>query len=377
MPLEAVMVCMDNSEYQRNGDYSPNRLIAQRETINHIALSKTESNMESTVGVLTMAGKLKVLAAPTRNLGSIMTELKSVGMRGKCDLLAGIKTAQLALKNRQNKNQHPRIIVFVGSPIETDMKKLTKLGAQLKKNSYAVDVINFGKENAQNTNVEKLEAFINAVNNEDNSHLVNVPPGPHNLSDMVASTILGSVPQTGGFGASGTGGGNLSNGGGIAGAAAGAGGAGAQDNTEEALLAYALRISMEEARDRQQKPGESKAESSKMEEEKKEETVKEEGSKMEIDNVGDDEMDEEAELAAAIALSMADEDVEAEDDGGKEDAVGGDADEAMLSVLKEEKFIEDLIDSTGVQKDDIDIQKLLDFSEEDEGKKDEDEEGRK
>merc|ERR1711988_50785 len=103
-----------------------------------------------------------------------------------------------------------------------------------------------------------------------------------------------------------------------------------------------------------------------MEEEKKEETVKEEGSKMEIDNVGDDEMDEEAELAAAIALSMADEDVEAEDDGGKEDAVGGDADEAMLSVLKEEKFIEDLIDSTGVQKDDIDIQKLLDFSEEDE-----------
>jgi len=295
-------------------------------------------------------------------------------MRGKCDFLAGIKTAQLALKNRQNKNQHPRIIVFVGSPIETDVKKLTKLGAQLKKNSYAVDVINFGKENAQNTNVEKLEAFINAVSNEDNSHLVNVPPGPHNLSDMVASTILGSAHQTGGFGASGTGGSNPSNGGGIAGAAAGPG---AQDNTEEALLAYALRISMEEARDRQQKPGESKAESSKMEEEKKEETVKEEGSKMEIDNVGDDEMDEEAELAAAIALSMADEDVEAEDDGGKEDAVGGDADEAMLSVLKEEKFIEDLIDSTGVQKDDIDIQKLLDFSEEDEGKKDEDEEGRK
>jgi len=134
---------MDNSEYQRNGDYSPNRLIAQRETINHIALSKTESNMESTVGVLTMAGKLKVLAAPTRNLGSIMTELKSVGMRGKCDLLAGIKTAQLALKNRQNKNQHPRIIVFVGSPIETDMKKLTKLGAQLKKNSYAVSQLIF------------------------------------------------------------------------------------------------------------------------------------------------------------------------------------------------------------------------------------------
>mmetsp|Transcript_24942 Transcript_24942/g.44347 ORF Transcript_24942/g.44347 Transcript_24942/m.44347 type:complete len:378 (-) Transcript_24942:213-1346(-) len=377
MPLEAVMVCMDNSEFQRNGDYSPNRLIAQRETINHISLSKTESNMESTVGLLTMGGRAKVLCAPTRNLGALMSELKEVQIFGKCDFLAGIKTAQLALKNRQNKNQHPRIIVFVGSPIDCDQKKLTKLGTQLKKNNFAVDVINFGKENAANTNVEKLEAFINAVNNDDNSHLVNIPPGPHVLSDMViTSSILGNAPQPAAFGTpggnSGFAGGNLTNGGG--------GGVGAE---EEAMLAYALRISMEEARDRQQNTEESKEESKKDEESKgepskQEDVAGQDGGNMELDEV-DDDVDEEDELARAMALSMAveeaDDDAEAQEEGADADA--GDVDDEIMQVFKEEKFIEDLIDSTGVQKDDIDIQKILDFGDKEEGKDEEEDKGKK
>eukprot|EP00470_Lotharella_oceanica_P001637 CAMPEP_0170167762 /NCGR_PEP_ID=MMETSP0040_2-20121228/1073_1 /TAXON_ID=641309 /ORGANISM="Lotharella oceanica, Strain CCMP622" /LENGTH=377 /DNA_ID=CAMNT_0010405883 /DNA_START=59 /DNA_END=1192 /DNA_ORIENTATION=- len=371
MPLEAVMVCMDNSEFQRNGDYSPNRLIAQRETINHISLSKTESNQESTVGLLTMGGRAKVLCAPTRNLGALMSELKEVKIQGKCDFVAGIKTAQLALKNRQNKNQHPRIIVFVGSPIEAETKALEKLGGQLKKNSFAVDVINFGKENAQNTNVEKLEAFISQVNNESNSHLVNIPPGPHILSDMVISSpILGNASHGGaGMAVPSAGGANLTNGGGV----------GAADNTEEALLAYALRISMEEARDAQQRPEESKEASKEeskaepMAEEKKDDAKEEQ--KMELEGV-DDDADEEAELARAMALSMA-MDEEDEEEGEKEEAAGetgggGEVDDEILQVFKEEDFIEDLIDSTGVQKDDIDIQKILDFNEKDEGKKEED-----
>mmetsp|Transcript_25495 Transcript_25495/g.61412 ORF Transcript_25495/g.61412 Transcript_25495/m.61412 type:complete len:375 (-) Transcript_25495:177-1301(-) len=369
MVLEAVMICMDNSEFQRNGDYSPSRLVAQRETINHIALSKTESNMESTVGLLTMGGRAKVLCAPTRNLGQIMGEIKGVSIHGKCDFLAGIKTAQLALKNRQNKNQHQRIIVFVGSPIDCDMKKLTKLGANLKKNGLAVDVVNFGKENSSNTNTEKLEAFIKAVTNDDNSHLVNIPPGPHILSDMVVSSAIlgGGGAQAGGFGAAvaspGGGGANLNNGGGVGGPVG---------DSEEQMLAYALRISMEEARDAQNKPAEEAKKEENKSEAKKEES-KDESSKMELDEV-DEDIDEEAELARAMALSMAvdeDDDENAQEDGPSGE-VGAD-DDAILEVFKEEKFIEDLIDSTGVQKDDIDIQKIIDNSEKDENPKDKEE----
>lgn len=94
---------------------------------------------------------------------------------------------QLALKHRQNRNQHQRIIVFVASPLETDEKTLVKLAKKLKKNNVAVDIINFGEE-AENTS--RLEAFINNVNNNDNSHLVTIPPGPHILSDMLISTPI-------------------------------------------------------------------------------------------------------------------------------------------------------------------------------------------
>lgn len=71
---------------------------------------------------------------------------------------------QLVLKHRQNKNQHQRVVAFIGSPVHESAEDLVKLAKKLKKNNIAVDIVNFGEE-AQN--IEKLEAFINAVNTND------------------------------------------------------------------------------------------------------------------------------------------------------------------------------------------------------------------
>jgi 26S proteasome regulatory subunit N10 len=57
MPLEATMVCLDNSEWSRNGDFAPSRFDAQQDAANIICTAKTQQNPESTVGVLSMAGK--------------------------------------------------------------------------------------------------------------------------------------------------------------------------------------------------------------------------------------------------------------------------------------------------------------------------------
>jgi 26S proteasome regulatory subunit N10 len=100
----------------------------------------------------------------------------------------------LVLKHRQNKNQRQRIIVFVGSPLCEDEKDLVRLGKKMKKNNIAVDVVNFGEE-ALNTS--KLEAFMTAVNSSDNSHLVNIPPGPHVLSDLLISSPIISGEEGG------------------------------------------------------------------------------------------------------------------------------------------------------------------------------------
>lgn len=69
--------------------------------------------------------------------------------------------------------------------------KLVKVGKKLKKNNVAVDIVSFGSEES---NAEKLEAFVQAVNSGENSHLVTVPAGT-----ILADMLFGSpIFQTGG-----------------------------------------------------------------------------------------------------------------------------------------------------------------------------------
>ncbi|KAF9136673.1 hypothetical protein BGX30_010957 [Mortierella sp. GBA39] len=235
MVLEASILVLDNSEWMRNGDYTPTRLEAQADAVNLIFGAKTQSNPENTVSLMTMAGKSpKVLVTFTADIGKILSALHNVAIGGQVSFSTSVQIAQLALKHRQNKNQRQRIIVFVGSPVEEDEKTLVKLAKKLKKNNIAVDVINFGEE-AENTT--KLEAFVAAVNNSDNSNLVTVPPGPHLLSDILVSSAIvagedGTAPA---FVSSG--GGSYEFG---------------VDPNLDPELALALRISLEEERARQE-----------------------------------------------------------------------------------------------------------------------------
>ncbi|CAK7334225.1 unnamed protein product [Dovyalis caffra] len=243
MVLEATMICIDNSEWMRNGDYSPSRFQAQCDAVNLICGAKTQSNPENTVGILTMAGKgVRVLVTPTSDLGKILACMHGLEIGGEMNLAAGIQVAQLALKHRQNKKQQPRIIVFVGSPIKQDKKALEMIGRKLKKNNVALDIVDFGEEG--DGKAEKLEALLAAVNSNDASHIVHVPPGPSALSDVLINTPIFTGDGEGGSGFA------------AAAAAAAAGGVSGfefgVDPNIDPELALALRVSMEEERARQE-----------------------------------------------------------------------------------------------------------------------------
>ncbi|KAH1206277.1 26S proteasome non-ATPase regulatory subunit 4 [Glycine max] len=269
MVLEATMICIDNSEWMRNGDYSPSRFQAQADAVNLICGAKTQSNPENTVGVLTMAGKgVRVLVTPTSDLGKILAcmhgqflllecleqlwldssilvsvdlfscflfTMLGLEIGGEMNLAAGIQVAQLALKHRQNKKQQQRIIVFAGGPVNHEKKMLEMIGRKLKKNSVALDIVNFGEEDEGKT--EKLEALLSAVNNNDTSHIVHVPSGPNALSDVLISTPIFTGDGEGGSGfAAGS----------VSGFEFGV------DPNLDPELALALRVSMEEERARQE-----------------------------------------------------------------------------------------------------------------------------
>mmetsp|Transcript_7411 Transcript_7411/g.22561 ORF Transcript_7411/g.22561 Transcript_7411/m.22561 type:complete len:340 (+) Transcript_7411:101-1120(+) len=237
MVLEATVVCIDNSEWMRNGDYPPSRLDAQQDAVNLICSAKIDQNRESSVGLLTMAGKsARILVTQTNDDRNILTSLHQVSIDGECDFVAGIRKAQLALKHRQNQQQRQRIIVFVGSPIQADENLLKKVGKDLKKNGVAVDFVSFGEEEQ---NSPKLEAFLQSVNSGENSHLVTVPTGPHILSEVLLRSPI--ISEESGAGPSSTG---------------AADGSSSEfpygvDPRVDPELALALSLSIEEERERQ------------------------------------------------------------------------------------------------------------------------------
>jgi 26S proteasome regulatory subunit N10 len=234
---------------------------------------KLRANPESSVGLMTMkAGKLDVLATLTTDDRKILKQLNAATAGGEIDLVNALKVAKLALKFRQSKNHRQRIVVFVGSPVETEEKELVKLGKKFAKDGIAVDVVNFGEDEV---NTAKLEAFIAAVNKNDGSHLVTVPAGMDFSDALRSSSILASAD-----GSSGGGGGG------------GGGFLGDVDPSMDPELAMVLRVSMEEERAKQAKLA---AEGGS------------EGAAAATPDAGAGAiaMDEDPELAAALAMSMA------------------------------------------------------------------------
>jgi 26S proteasome regulatory subunit N10 len=120
--MEATVVCIDNSEYTRNGDFLPSRFQAQADAVNQLAGAKTGANPENTVGILTCAAigakSPKVMVTPTSDLGKVLTALSAISIEGAVNVCKAAQIAQLALKHRQNKNQRQRIVLFIGSPVE-------------------------------------------------------------------------------------------------------------------------------------------------------------------------------------------------------------------------------------------------------------------
>ncbi|KAL9654992.1 hypothetical protein ABK040_008779 [Willaertia magna] len=366
MSKEQCMICVDNSEFMRNGDYSPSRMEAQLDAANLICGSKTQSNPETTIGVLTMGNSSpSVKVALTTDLGKLLSSLSSTEIGGKLQFTKAIKIAQLALRNRLVEQGTPnrRIVAFVGSPIEESKDDLVKLGLSLKKNNIACDVVNFGEVQE---NTEKLEAFIASVNKDNNSQIATIPPGPHILSDMlITSPIVGAFGGAGMMGA------------GVGGTTT-EGGASASDfefgvdPNVDPELAMAIRLSMEEERRRQEREKQQSSSTtattttttgsssgtvtSGEQQQQTTQTIKE-PTHMEDEDI---EMDEDEALQKALLMSkeettMEDEEEEIDEDEAIQRALqmslmetkSGKQDENIEDIVEDSEFMQDLVGSLG------------------------------
>lgn len=404
MPLESCMILLDNSEFMRNGDYVPSRLGAQSDAANLVANQKTQSNPESTVGVIAMSSKgpstgAQLLVSPTDDLGKILSALHGVPLSGELtppgadavDVAASVQVAALALKHRRNKNGAQRIVLFVGSPLEhATSRSLVKAGKQLKKNNVFIDVVCLGE---LGENEAKLRELVDAANGpsaegvERTCHLVTIPAGVLPSDVLISSPVLRADGAGGGMG-----GGAAAAGAPPPGGADGFADFGGIDPNMDPELAMALRVSMEEERARQERAAPAAAAADDDEDALLQQALAmsmaegaaggdADAAPMETEGGGggdddDDEMD--AEMQAALAMSMADEGGPASGEGGSAPPSG------EAARFQDPQFVNQLLGSLpGVDPNDPAIRAALqgsgggageegkDSEEKEDGKKDE------
>lgn len=255
--LEAVVLCIDNSQYSRNGDFPRTRFEAQIDAIEYIFQAKRNSNLENTLALISSAGETtpQVLSTFTSQFGKILSGLNETMISGDhIHFVNTIEMAALTLKHRQNKLQHQRIVMFICSPLSINENEkdasLSGVANLLKEKKIALDIINFG-EIDENTTL--LTEFIDTLNrnntagDDSKSHLLTVRPGPRLLYEHIATSpiILEESDIVAGIeGGDATGG-------------MGAGSGGFMDfGVDPELdpeLAMALRLSMEEEQQRQER----------------------------------------------------------------------------------------------------------------------------
>jgi 26S proteasome regulatory subunit N10 len=381
MVMESTNISVDNSEYMRNGDFLPTRLLAQQDAVGMLTHSKTRSNPESNVALMTLSG-LEVLVTLTTDTGKILAKLHQVTPLGKLKLIPGIKIAHLALKHRQGKNHKTRIVAFVGSPIEegAEEKELIKLAKKLKKEKVNIDIVNFGEDDH---NTEILNKFIETINGKEgtSSHLVTVPPGPHLSDALVSSPIVQGEDGSGGVAAAGGGGFEFG-----------------VDPNDDPELALALRVSMDEQRARQQaeNPGDAAAAdpaapaAAPAADATNEEALLQRALAMSMDTTEGDEaapaarapgrdlasMTEEEQIAYAMQMSMAD--LPGEEPAKEESMDVDDKDADYSEVMNDPAFLQSVLQNLpGVDPQSDAVRSAMGAIQDDKEKKDKDKEEKK
>ena len=233
MSQESTIICVDNSEWMRNGDLQPTRFNSQQEAVRVLVHYKLRSNPENAVGLISLANRIQVLNSLLTEDRKLMVRLHSLEINGVAKVLDGMKTAYLALRHRKNKNHKQRIVVFVGSPLDKlveEREAFLKFSKKLKKEKVSVDFVLFGEATSENNRL--VGEFVDQLNGSDGtgSHLLVVPAGDVKLYEA----LLHSPICEG------------------AGGAPGAGGEFGINDEDDPELAMALRISLEEQRLRQQ-----------------------------------------------------------------------------------------------------------------------------
>ncbi|KAG9391072.1 von Willebrand factor type A domain [Carpediemonas membranifera] len=187
--MDALVLCIDNSEFMLNG--TPSRLSHLCDLSTHV-VSTSLNHPEATVAVVQMADPRLLCASTARRdilLKYLSRDELAKGLRKKVDVVRAIKTANLTLKHRRDDRQHQKILMFVGSPVDAAQNDLEEVGAMLLRNGTHLNIVHMpDPSDTGNKHGQALQSLVAAAG--ERASLVSVPHGMNPLDYCISSGLF-------------------------------------------------------------------------------------------------------------------------------------------------------------------------------------------
>ena len=175
----ATVVIVDNSPVTIDGDFFPNRLDAQKQTIEKLAENYAKVNPTSQIGIITMSPpEMGIRSSLTPNPQNTISSLKTIQRGNKeINIELGIKSAIMALKHPFSPINSKRILLFIASKVQNIKPETCEwLNRLMDANNITIDILVLGNDNDDNKiqtlrlinrSQEKVATFL---------HLLSCPP---------------------------------------------------------------------------------------------------------------------------------------------------------------------------------------------------------
>jgi 26S proteasome regulatory subunit N10 len=186
---QAIVFLIDNSESSINGDFYPNRLDAQKMSIERLMSHFSKMSLRTQLAIGTLSGNSFGICAPlTTDTMRLSKSLGRISRGSKCDLEHGIRCAFLSLHLRDQNITTRRIIAMVSCPTPLTRERADALGATAIREGVLLDIVAFGAD----ADVDTLKYLTARAG--PGSRLVFCPRGGGILSDAILSSEIGSGP---------------------------------------------------------------------------------------------------------------------------------------------------------------------------------------
>lgn len=186
LPPYAIAVLIDNTDISIDGDFYPNRLDAQKTTVDRLSQFYFSSNPKSQIGIVTMGSKeFGLRTSLTSSHTTILKTLQNIKPGGSLYFLKALKTIMIMLKYCNIDVEEKRVLAFIGGDHGiNDKEKANEIATTFTREDIPLDIVIIGKR------VPNVPLIKNMCRQIPGSNCIEIRECDNLLSDKVFSSKI-------------------------------------------------------------------------------------------------------------------------------------------------------------------------------------------